>query len=138
MSTATKAPDARAVPELPSREFLEDGTKNPDYDPTLDPSSKAWRPARYFALRPQVRVLVKGDPENPDDRYVQASINGHARIFAADEAHEMPIDFAQLLVSLNSKRIVSRADDFMGLAITDKNGENRPIVIEHRVAQAMG
>lgn len=84
---------------LPSRPLLADGSKNPDYDPTLDPGSSACQYERFFSLRPQVRVHIRGDHENPQDTKVGATINGYqGGPWAVNADHVMAEDFAERLI----------------------------------------
>lgn len=85
--------------ELPSRPFLDDGvTPNPKYDRTLDPGSGAWQPAKYFDLRDQVRIHIRGDYENPQITTVSCSINGYSQTWPVNTDQVVPIDFAEILI----------------------------------------
>lgn len=90
--------ERKAQVELPSRKLLPDGSPNPDYDPTLDPGAGAWQAERFFNLREQVRVHIRGDQKNPSISTVGLSINGYYKEWPVETEQIVPIDFAELLM----------------------------------------
>lgn len=122
------SPDApRYTPEqlaemqaIPSRPVLEDGTKNPFYNPRMDPGSDRWDPYTYFKQQEQVEVFVYEDPESPDLEVFTMSINGFSLPCYPNKRNRMPKDFVDLLRQRNhafdvyERRLVSIDPDAEG------------------------
>lgn len=109
---------------IPSRAILEDGAKNPFYNPRMDPGSDRWQPYEYFKRQPRVSVFVYPDPECPDLEVFSMSINGFTLPCYPNKVNEMPADFVDLLRQRNhqfdviERGLVSREDGEGRLTLT--------------------
>lgn len=106
-----------AFDAIPSRAVIEDGTKNPRYNPRMDPGSDKWDPHAYFAAEEQIKVFVHVDPESPDTQVFGMSINGFELPCYPGHAQWMPSSFAELLKQRNQKL------DVLGRRLVNEDGE---------------
>lgn len=120
---------------IPSRAVLEDGTKNPFYNPKMDPGSDRWTAHAYFAAQPQVDVFVYPDPEAPELEVFPMSINGFTLPCYPNKRQKMPRDFVDLLKGRNhqfdvhERGLVSRRDDEEGsLSLTVSGSKVKPFI----------
>lgn len=88
---------------IPSRQYLENGTKNPFYNAKMDPGSDRWTAYEYFKRQPQVEVWIHPDPEMPGLEVGTMSINGFALRFYPNKRNRMPSDFVDLLRQRNHR-----------------------------------
>lgn len=120
---------------IPSRPFLEDGTKNPFYNIKMDPGSERWDAYGYFAAQEQVEVYVHIDPETPELEVFGMSINGFELPCYPGKRQKMPKDFVELLKGRNHRfdvleqRLVSRDPDAEGaLSLSVGGAKAKPFV----------
>lgn len=129
----------QAIPSRQHLDFLPEGTKNPFYDPRMDPGSERWAAHEYFQRQEQQDVFVHVDPEDPDLEVFGMSINGFTLPCYPGKRQRMPRDFVELLKQRNQRLdiyetgLVSKDENREG-AITLAVGGSRPKPFVRRVA----